>query len=174
MQKSEWLKHFEKRLSDYYEIKFYDACTLGGINLDPYEEKNLHQQFLNFGIARAVKSLAALENDSHIYIGCSIGGLIAWKAGLMGLPMEKLICISSTRIRMETQKPACAIHLFFGNKDDYRPDVDWMKLMNIESSVLLQGDHDIYKNAHGVNQIVQSLVARNCLELEEPSKNDLP
>jgi len=94
LKDAQWLIHFQELLNQY-EIKIYDACQIGGVITKNLNQNEIHQQFLDFGIAKAAQHIFQSEHQSQIFIGCSIGGLIAWKAGLLGMPMEKLIAISS-------------------------------------------------------------------------------
>lgn len=155
IKKSDWLLPFQQQLSPNYTIKFYDACELGEIDLQFYEEKNIHQQFIEFGIEKAVSKLLRLEQQAQLYIGCSIGGLIAWKAALRGLPIEKLIAISATRLRKEKEKPSCPVQLYFGKQDPYQPSQNWYEQMGSAEIKILEGDHHIYKDPLTVKQILQ-------------------
>ncbi|MCI4671822.1 MAG: alpha/beta hydrolase [Bacteroidia bacterium] len=143
-RKSEWLALYQQFLSPEYEVKFYDSCELGQIDLSKYEEINLHQQFVEFGIEQAASQLVQLETKPKLYIGCSVGGTILWKAGLMGLPIKRLITISSTRLRKEKESPDCPTKLYFGASDPYRPDSDFYKSLGLAPPVLLEGGHEIY------------------------------
>ncbi|MEM0993698.1 MAG: hypothetical protein AAF847_09050 [Bacteroidota bacterium] len=58
--KSEWFMYYRKLMSVSYAIKFYDSCELGQINLTKYEEANIHEQFIKFGIQNAVDKLLEL------------------------------------------------------------------------------------------------------------------
>ena len=82
VQKSEWLVNFKELLEDQYTVKFYDACSLGEIDLTIYEQENLHRQFVDFGIEKAVSNLLNQESESKIYFGC-----------MAGLSYGKLLCV---------------------------------------------------------------------------------
>ncbi len=156
-KRSSWLDNFQKTLGDDYKIKFYDACVLGEIDSSDDQEKNIHRQFIDFGIQKAVKKLLTLEKEPQMYLGCSVGGVILWKAGLQGLPIKKLLTISATRLRKEIEKPNCSVELYFGQEDSYQPDGNWFKNMKIKGHFIPRGGHDIYKDQLVVKQILHLL-----------------
>ena len=157
-QKSEWLSHFIHYLHPNFYLKFYDACKLGGIQTAPYSKENLHSQFVEFGIEKAVDNLLRIEGQPKIYIGCSVGGLIAWKAALKGLRLEKLIAISSTRLRKEKIIPECSLQLYFGKDDLHQPSSEWYKTLGINNQIILPGGHDIYHDKNAIKEICHKLL----------------
>jgi len=152
--KSDWFEKFDEKLGDDYLVRYYDACQLSKVETEPYEQERLHHQFVQFGINNAVDKLLAAEKSSRIYIGCSVGGVIAWKAGLKGLPIEKLITISSTRLRKESKAPNCQLYNFFGYNDDHKPNSDWLNSSIYGSTFLIEGGHDIYKESLSIDHII--------------------
>ncbi|MEQ9296969.1 MAG: hypothetical protein RIF33_00325 [Cyclobacteriaceae bacterium] len=154
---SHWIRHFRKGISSQYNIKFYDSCELGNIDVANLDEKIRHEQFINFGIQNAVNKLIELEKESKIYIGCSVGGVIAWKAGLAGLRIQELVTISSTRLRKETDKPNCPVRMYFGEFDKYKPDRDWLITINCTCEIIEGGNHDIYNDELVVSEILEKL-----------------
>jgi len=153
--RSSWLINFQKNLAPHYAVKFYDACALGEIDLTNYNQENIHRQFIDFGIQKAVGQLLELEQEPKIYMGCSVGGVILWKAGLEGLPIQKLITISATRLRKETKKPSCPLELYFGANDPFQPKENWFQKMKINGHFIPGGDHDIYKDPFVVEKILR-------------------
>lgn len=152
--KSAWVEHFKDLLSANYNITYYDACELGEVKTAPYEQEYLHQQFVQFGIDHAVDKLLKLETSKSICIGCSVGGVIAWKAALKDMQFEKIITISSTRLRKESKKPDGPVYNFFGTNDGYKPNSDWIKSPDLGSTFLLEGEHDIYTQASLIKEIL--------------------
>jgi len=152
-RKSNWLAHFRELLSPRYKINYIDAGTLADIDMEPYTQERLHEQFVEFGIIRAAEKLLENNNNPKIYIGTSVGGIIAWKAGLKGLKIDKLITISATRLRYETKKPDCPIYNYFGQADPHKPEMKWMNTIGQETSKIIQGGHDIYKNKEALLDI---------------------
>jgi len=160
-RKSEWVEYYEQILSKNYEVKFYDSCDLGLIDTSRYDDKFIHSQFVEFGIKNGAKRLLEIETQPKIYIGCSVGGAIIWQAALKGLPIEKLITVSATRIRTEVKKPECPMKLYFGEDDPYRPLDEWYEALGIHDFFVLKGHHDIYKKLSTIKQILRSLHAEN-------------
>ena len=94
----------------------------------------------------AVQELLAQEKGLLHVLAFSIGGSIAWKASLQGLKVEQLCCVSATRLRHETQKPDCAIQLFFGKEDTYQPKKQWFESMNVAHEIFNNQGHTLYSN----------------------------
>lgn len=163
-RKSEWVEYYEQNLSKNYEVKFYDSCDLGQIEMSHYDEKFIHSQFVEFGIDKAAENLRNTETQPKIYIGCSVGGAIIWRAALKGLPIEKLITISATRIRTEVIKPECPMKLYFGEDDPNRPLGEWYEALGIHDFFVIKGHHDIYKKPSTIKQILRSLHAENWID----------
>lgn len=155
VNQSDWFENFEQLLSENYDVQLTDACKLAGLDLDPYTQEHLHQQFIDFGIDKAAIALVKRNTTPKIYIGCSIGGVIAWKASKLGLKVKKLITISSTRLRYETVKPDFGCCHFFGHKDKYKPDTKWINTVGQNSTQIVQGGHEIYKRKEVVEQILR-------------------
>lgn len=154
IRKSGWHKNFEELLDGKYELKFYDACKLAGIKIESSDKETLHREFVNTGIENAAKEIVELEESPKIYIGCSVGGVIAWKAAKNGLNIKQLITISSTRLRYETEKPTFNCLHFFGQQDNYRPGPNWMHSIGKDSTRLIKGGHDIYKQKENIRDIL--------------------
>ncbi len=155
--RSDWKEYFQRQLSINHSIQFYDSCDLAGIDASNLDEESIHRKFIEYGIENAVNKLIQYEKKPKIYIGCSVGGLIAWKAGIRGLKIQKLIAISSTRLRLETEKPNCPIQLYFGEFDNYRPKYEWLEKMNCNYEVILGKNHNIYENKKEISKILKGI-----------------
>ncbi len=166
-KKSDWVSLLSNLLSPYYDITFYDSCMLDEVNINPYEERHIHGQFVKYGIKKACENLLIKETRPKIYIGCSVGGVIAWKAALLGLPIEKLITISSSRLRKEKKKPSCPIRMYFGVTDPYIPNMEWINSIGKDHVQILSGDHNIYKESNTITQIVDELTYLKGLNLSQ-------
>ena len=154
---SDWQHAYVEFLSPKYSICLYDSTCLGEIDTSSRSGDIIHKQFVNGGIDRAVENLLAKKDQSKIIIGCSIGGVIAWKAGLKGLICQNLIAISSTRLRYESNRPLFPVELYFGGLDKYKPDNDWFERMNIHPEILEQGDHDIYQTPSYIEYFLRNI-----------------
>ncbi|MEN0049065.1 MAG: alpha/beta hydrolase [Bacteroidota bacterium] len=143
-EKADWTTTYLKELSPYFECQYYDCCELGGIDKSVYEQEQLHQQFVHGGIEQAVENLLDLEQEKVCILAFSVGGTIAWKAALKGLPIQQLWAISATRLRYETERPDIPIHLIYGAKDDYRPSLDWFDKMKVDYEIVAAQGHNLY------------------------------
>lgn len=162
--KSEWLIYYTQILNNYFDIQYYDCCELGEIDMFDYNEESLHKQFINGGINRAVDKLYELERQPVTILAFSIGGTIAWKYGLKSDRIDSLICVSSTRLRMETLKPAGKIILYFGEDDAYKPDIDWFNNMMLNQNFIKDSGHQFYKDRDFANELYKRIIEDNMLQ----------
>lgn len=140
----EWIKMYSEILESKFEIQYYDVLELANIKSDNFTESDIHNQFLNGGIDKAVESLLQLETGKIVVLGFSIGGTIAWKASLQGLNITHLFAVSSTRLRYETEAPNSIIKLYFGEKDPNKPNSKWFLDLNLENKILKDNHHQLY------------------------------
>lgn len=157
-EKSGWTDSYVERLQNNYSITCYDCCELGGIDKTSYTEPDLHHQFINGGIERAVINLLANEKEEVSVLAFSIGGVIAWKATLLGLKVKSLFAVSSTRLRYETEKPAGRIELYFGENDVHRPSIDWFRTMKISSHTLRNESHELYRKLEYAQMLSEDIL----------------
>lgn len=141
---SDWMHYYHELLEPVFNLQYYDCCELGGVDTLTFNEEAIHSQFVNFGVEVAIKRLLELEKGKVSVLAFSIGGTIAWKAGLAGLKIENLYAISSTRLRYEINKPNCFIKLYYGNNDAYKPGLVWLENTKVPYQVISGGDHLIY------------------------------
>lgn len=157
-EKSSWLVHYTQVLQDKFCIDFYDSCELGGVDKSDYNQKSLHNQFVNGGIERAVDTLAQLETHAVNVLAFSVGGIIAWKYGLRTGNIQSLICISSTRLRKETKRPKGKIKLYFGAKDEFVPEWKWLDAMDLDYEILDNKKHQVYTEPDFASKITKQLI----------------
>lgn len=155
--KSNWIINYRMKLESNFEIKFYDCCKLGKVDISNYSEEALHTQFVNSGIETAVKELCKLEKGKIHILAFSIGGVIGWKFALANTNIESLVAVSSTRLRYETSKPNSKIELYFGEQDKYHPTEAWFTGMNLEMNLQPNSGHEVYKNELFVNQVCSTI-----------------
>ncbi len=130
-EKSDWLIYYARLLEQKFDLVFYDSCEIGGVDQSIYVQDRLHQQFVNGGIERAVDRLVQLEKLPVHVLAFSIGGSIAWKYGLKSGMVQSLNCISSTRLRNETEKPTGHIKLYFGEKEKMMLKLTYVSISSI-------------------------------------------
>ncbi len=141
-----WLERYKIGLMAGFEIIMYDSRIIGEVDTLDGVQENIHRQFVEGGIDRAVEYLLENEKGKTDVLAFSVGGLIAWKAAMKGLNIERLCAVSSTRLRYETEKPQCKIKLFYGVDDPYRPQRDWFEKMQLDYQIIPNEGHDIYTN----------------------------
>ncbi len=157
-EKSDWVTYYTSLLEDCFEVKYYDSCVLGNVDKSAYSEEKLHNQFVDGGIAKAVKNMLKEEKENSIVLGFSIGGYIAWKACNSGLKMQRLIAISSTRLRFETQKPLGAIALIYGEDDANKPDNNWFEKLGLKMNFYKNEGHELYKKKEIAEEICKIII----------------
>ena len=141
---SEWLFHYVDSLLHHYDITFLDSADLARICPSEKSQEVRHTHFLNGGIDASVDFILDNYTDEVDVLGFSIGGFIAWKAGLKGLKIKNLTAISSTRLRFESIKPTCNLFLYYGKEDPHCPNSDWFKKLDIGMNVYNDEKHDLY------------------------------
>ncbi|QAA80365.1 alpha/beta hydrolase [Aequorivita sp. H23M31] len=160
-EKSDWVENYKMALREYFDIECYDSCVLGDVRTTGYDEKHIHDQFVNSGIEMAVEKLVLQVPDAPYILGFSVGGVIAWKAALAGIKAKRIFAVSSTRLRYETQKPSGLVELFYGENDLYTPTRKWFQQMGITQKLYKDADHEFYKKpaiAEDIcNRIISSL-----------------
>ncbi|MGO4772452.1 alpha/beta hydrolase [Flavobacterium sp. W22_SRS_FK3] len=156
-KKTKWINFYIEKLNSKFEIQYYDVLELGKIEALE-NEVNIHNQFLNGGIDKAVDNLLKLEKNKVFVLGFSIGGTIAWKACLKGLNVSQLVAASSTRLRLETAVPDCRLKLFFGQKDDNKPTSKWFSDLSIEEKYFENCEHDFYFKEQYIELICRDIL----------------
>ncbi len=156
--KSDWLQLYISVLEPHFDIKYYDSCKLAGIDTTNYSQESLHQQFVKGGIDRAVRQLSRLETGKLTILAFSIGGTIAWKAGLLGLPIDNFYAISATRLRYERTTPDMNIHLYYGQKDQYQPSQEWFDLHHLNKNIFANENHECYKKPDCAQIICNTII----------------
>lgn len=159
IEKAPWLNHYLIDLSAVFEIQVYDSCQLAGLPTEELPEAVRHAHFVNEGIEAACNQLLRLEPKAVTVLAFSVGGTIAWQAGLKGLPIQRLIALSSTRLRYETQSLNTPVHLYFGANDAYAPSSEWLEHMPVTYERIPGLGHQLYTEQQIAQQIVKELKA---------------
>jgi pimeloyl-ACP methyl ester carboxylesterase len=152
-EKSEWLSYYTNLLSSQFDLVFYDCCELGRLDKSDYSEEALHKQFVNGGIEKAVQELIKKERGRVNVLAFSVGGAIGWKFALETELVETLCCVSSTRLRHETEKPKGNIQLYFGENEAHGPKSDWFEAMELNPHVFLNQGHRLYQDEEVARRI---------------------
>lgn len=117
----------------------------------------LHKQFVNGGIEQGVLNLTERITTETTILAFSVGGTIAWQCALNSPYVKKLVCVSSTRLRKEEEKPACETVLIFGEQDEFAPKKAWFEKMEVTPKVIPMMPHDMYKEME-VAQLVAAML----------------
>lgn len=159
--KSDWLKFYTDPLQNEFEIIYYDSCELAGVDTSDYNQESLHQQFVSGGIEKAVNKLMQLEQDDFSILAFSIGGTIGWNYAMRVNSIKSLICVSSTRLRYEVEKPEVGeLILYFGELDPFKPGNKWVEDMEIKLEIISEADHQFYTNKEFARELTKQLLKR--------------
>jgi len=152
----DWMKEYASTLSPFFQVKLFDCQELAGIsNLEPSQ---VHAEFLNGGMDRAISTLEALDDQPTAILGFSIGGTIAWKFALRN-QVQSLHVVSATRIRKEVEKPMSTITVYFGDQEEHGPNTEWFNTMDL-SPVILKGEvHECYRNKRTLELVCGNMIA---------------
>jgi pimeloyl-ACP methyl ester carboxylesterase len=157
-EKSNWVDGYFEVLNDKFEIQYYDCCDLGGIDKTNYTEENLHSQFVNGGIEKAVANLLKAEKNEIDVLAFSIGGTIAWEAAIKGLNVRRLFAVSSTRLRYENEIPNGAIKGYFGENDNNKPSNNWFENHAIDFEIIKNKEHSFYTQKDFATSICKEIL----------------
>lgn len=165
LENADWTQLYIENLQAHFNVSYYDVRELGQLNdSNKITASEIHTQFLEFGIEKAIHNLLKVKPNSLLNIlAFSIGGTIAWKATLAGLKVEKMYLISSTRLRYEVQKPNCDIYLFYGENDAYQPSKDWLKKMKLDCKISSNAAHEFYRAKKIANTICDIILQKSSL-----------
>lgn len=156
--KSEYLDLYNNALQESYDVHIYDSCHIAAIDTTDYNELSLHQQFVDYGIDTAVAKLLEKESEQIDVLAFSVGGTIAWKAILLGLPVRKLYSVSASRLRLEKEKPNCSINMFYGESDLFKPSLEWFDAIKHTYHELHAFGHDLYKDPECAATIIRYML----------------
>lgn len=152
-----WITSYLGYLQQHFNITYYDCQHLANLEVAVRSEENIHNAFVNGGIDTAVAHLLNKEKNEAHYLCFSIGGAIAWKGALMGLPMKSLYTVSSTRIRSEMKRPECPTMVLFGDSDIYRPKSTWYEKVGLKGELINGFGHDMYAD--------EKIIKKVCLDI---------
>lgn len=159
-KKGLWITSYLGYLQQYYDITFYDIQQLANINIEVNSEENVGKEFDSGGIDTAVAHLLKNETKPSNYLAFGAGGTIAWKAALKGLPAQSLYAISSTRLRLETQRPENDVHLLYGGNDEFRPSAEWIGRTGTKTEVIEGFGHYLYTDEKIIIKVCQELLVK--------------
>jgi hypothetical protein len=155
--KGSWMDEYRSILTPHFQLIEYDSRVLAEITT--LDQKQIHSEFVNGGIERAVQNLLRLESDGASVLGFSVGGTIAWKYALEIEHNISLHLVSATRLRNETEKPSSNIHLYFGELESNGPTQAWFENFHLIPTILEKEDHECYKATNSVKHLSSQLIS---------------
>ena len=121
-------------------------------------EEDTHAAFIHGGIGTVVTNLLKLEPKRVDVLAISIGGSIVWEAALNGMEIGRLYAVSSTRLRLQTEKPGCWVQLFYGSDDVNQPKAAWFEKLTLEPPHMELGGHDFYMDTAPTMAICSTII----------------
>ena len=142
-----------------WEIVLYDSKIIAGIDQKITDKELIHKQFMDFGIENSINFLVKNHpiNDSY-YLGFSIGGYILYEAAKKGLSAKGFYCISSTRLRFQTDKLEIPSKIIFGELDMYRPGDEKLCVIADSYEVISGKNHEFYELKKNILVIVLDII----------------
>ncbi len=166
-KKGLWITSYLAYLQQYFEIEYYDIQQLANINVLVDTEKNIHTEFINGGMDVAVSHLVKRETKPAHYLAFSMGGAIAWKANLKGVPMKSLYTVSATRVRKEVERVDCTVNMLFGGKDLYKPSTKWSEAIGVELEIIENFGHEMYSDEKIMQKVSKDLLAKVIVKVDK-------
>ena len=154
-----WIGQYVELLDPVFSIQLYDSCELGNVDVAEADEEAVHSAFVQSGIDIAARRLLELEPNEVDVLAFSVGGTIAWKAGMTGMRIGHFYAASSTRLRLQTEKPAIPTRLFYGSDDLHQPKASWFEQMELGSPIMVSGAHDFYTSTAAATRICGTILA---------------
>ncbi|PVE23821.1 alpha/beta hydrolase [Microvirga sp. KLBC 81] len=122
-----------------------ERVGLGELLGVPLRGEELYHHLILGGFDAAAAKVLERFGDAEIGLGYSSGGAVLWKSVLRGLRLNRLVCISSTRLRDEDPHampiPALTV---FGDQDASRPTPSWGEGSRLERLLLPGAEHAFY------------------------------
>lgn len=157
-----WITSYLGYLQQYFDIVFYDSKQLANIELAVNSDENIYNAFEEGGMDTAVAHLLKKEREESHYLTFCVGGSIAWKAGMMGLPLRSLFAISPLNLGQFDWKPECPVKILYGEHGDYTrslPSREWIDRVGVEAEVVPQFGYELYSD--------EKIIQKVCLNLLE-------
>lgn len=159
LERCAWIMHYVESLDPIFGIQLYDSCALGNVAFADAGKEVIHEAFIHGGIETASDKLRQLEPGRVDILAFSVGGSIAWEAGSKGMHIGRLYAVSSTRLRLQTDKPDCRIQLFYGADDPFQPNASWFENLNVDPPCIESGGHDFYARKPSAGRICGRIIA---------------
>jgi hypothetical protein len=156
-----WITSYLGYLQQYFDIVFYDSKELANIELTVNSDENIYNAFLQGGMDTAVAHLLKKEHHESHYLTFCAGGSIAWKAGMMGLPMKSLYAISPLNLEVFDWKPECPVHVLYGEYGDFKkllPSGGWSERVGVPVEIVPKFGYELYSDEKIIQKVCLSLL----------------
>ena len=156
-----WITSYLGYLQQHFDIVFYDSKQLGNIELTVNSDENIYNAFIDGGLDTAVAHLLKREQQESHYLTFCAGGAIAWKAGLMGLPMKSLYAVSPLNLEIFDWKPECLIQLLYGEYGDFNrmlPSEEWAREVGVSMEIVPKFGVDLYSDEKIIQKVCLNLL----------------
>jgi len=171
-----WITSYLGYLQQYFDIVFYDSKELANIELAVNTDENVYEAFIGGGVNTAVAHLLKKEHEPSHYLTFCAGGSIAWKAGMMGLPMKSIYAISPLGLEAFEWKPDCPAHLLYGEYGDFNkalPSEEWAVKVGATVEVVPKFGYELYSDEKIIQKVSLSLLQNMLKKQYEPLRNRL-
>lgn len=159
-KKGVWATAYLVYLQQYFNITYYDSQQLARIDAEVgCSDKHLNDAFVRGGLQTAIDQLCQKEKEPCHYLAFGIGGEIAWKAGLKGLPMKSFYAVSASGVLGDIQRSTIPTTLVYGDLDANVPSQDQIDQLEMDTEIILDFGHDLYKEDEIIKKIAKDLLA---------------
>lgn len=159
-KKGVWATAYLVYLQQYFNITYYDSQKLAKIDVDiDCSDKHLKDVFVHGGLQTAIGQLQQKEKEPCHYLAFGIGGDIAWKAGLQGLPMKSLYAVSASGLYGDNHEWAIPTTLVYGGMDANVPSEDQLGELEMDTEIIHEFGHDLYKEDEIIKKIAKDLLS---------------
>ncbi len=158
-KKGLWITSYLGYLQQYFDITFYDCLQLAGMETLYDSDQEICRKFREGGIETAVRQLLKKEDKPSYYLTFCMGGTIAWKAALRGLPVKSLYAGSPGMLHLEKKKPNIPISLLYGGRDANAPSSAWAEQIGTKIEVIPNFGCQLYTD--------EKIIKKVCLDLLE-------
>ena len=115
-------------------------------NLSIKNGKEVDTAFVTEIIERSVVNLTDKKLNCDLCIGFSAGGIVLWKMITEDkLKTDKLVCISSTRLRQFTEVAPCPTLAIFAQEDKFAPTQEKLESLKCYYKIVPHSNHDFYR-----------------------------
>jgi hypothetical protein len=169
-----WITSYLGYLQQYFDIEFYDSTQLANIDIAVHTDENVYKAFVEGGLDTAVAHLLKIERIESHYLAFCAGGTIAWKAGMMGLPMKSLHAVSALGLENFDWKPECPVKLLYGEYGDFKrnlPGNEWAEKVSVPMEVMPKFGGDLYSDEIIIQKVCLSLLESVLRKQYQPLRN---